>query len=1051
MHRSHTHSSPPPMLPQQPAPTPPRPPKKAEFVGNPLDPTPPLADSTQTNLNTSAELVDGSNQGTQHHMVEDEDSTLPWSDAGSLIPTSTPLTVAMPTITPVNAATQDTSTSLSMEEQMRELQKQHQMQMESLGIGQFLETSSKEDKQEVVLSPDHTSTAIAAPPPIDTTLNDLLAFQLPISSQESFRDAPPLSVGPSLDVSSTESGGGVLPQTSPGGNLIPHDGSQFVAPSSEDEEGLKEKKVLLDLQRLLQPPHEVSTLPSQLDTNTSLQELDSGMSNANTIPASNITMDHNSDSSITSASQDASKYLPIQSWSQNVSSAGPVVSTENISEFSSQDSSVPNLLTQLPASSLLRDQDEGEGSFLANHDLRIVENQTTSKVLSPSHTLNLSGRVSGEGGLGLIPTTEGVGHLENTTTIDSTSRPIPAPGLSPTDPGLGLGLGPDASVSIYSKLTSPTGNQQSVAATIPPTSALGLDTTLPYLSDIPYRPIPGIGSMTLHTPQSFSSISLDVGASPLTRSSNPDESLQALLASNTTLQLAVDEKTREVEQNRATVADQKSQLDNYKQQLLILQQQLGQVSLQQQKQEQEKATASGQQAVLMQLLQQQQGMFSQQQAQIEKLSKATDSNRREQMEAEMKYKQALVVEQEKNAGLTAQNFQQNQEMLRLQQQLQSSSQQQQMVQMHLYQYQTQIQERDKQLLAFRDQHKQIIQNLEQRYQQRVAQMLQQIQELQGELKKLKSQKRTRGPTSAQQQAGGVYKAASQMPAQQFQNTSSATQMHNQQFVQSPKTPSYSGVPMTPSSATPGGLPERHSEILSPTSVARNQSVQHPMQPLKLINPQSPQVPSAGMSTNAAPLVATQTGPPPQLPPPLTPQLTSGVATSQHNPSVVGNPGNQQQVPQDGMNRSMSWSSNQQQPLVPQGNQQQFHHPGHPQQLSMQQQQQLQPQQQQPQQQQQLQQQQPQQQLQQQQQQPQQQLQQQQQPQQQLQQQHHQEGQGFSHVSSQQFVMQPQLPVDLSTPPTGQGMAVLTPQQVQGKSRPNQLFSLSNSPDTLSTY
>ena len=48
----------------------------------------------------------------------------------------------------------------------------------------------------------------------------------------------------------------------------------------------------------------------------------------------------------------------------------------------------------------------------------------------------------------------------------------------------------------------------------------------------------------------------------------------------------------------------------------------------------------------MQLLQQQQGMFSQQQAQIEKLSKATDSHRREQIEAQMKYKQAVAVEQE---------------------------------------------------------------------------------------------------------------------------------------------------------------------------------------------------------------------------------------------------------------------------------------------------------------------------------------------------------------------------------------------------------------------
>ena len=62
--------------------------------------------------------------------------------------------------------------------------------------------------------------------------------------------------------------------------------------------------------------------------------------------------------------------------------------------------------------------------------------------------------------------------------------------------------------------------------------------------------------------------------------------------------------------------------------------------------------------------------------------------------------------------------------------------------MHLYQYQTQIQERDKQLIAFRNQLKEIIQNVEQKYQQKVSQLILQMQELQGELKKAKAHRQS---------------------------------------------------------------------------------------------------------------------------------------------------------------------------------------------------------------------------------------------------------------------------------------------------------------------
>lgn len=203
----------------------------------------------------------------------------------------------------------------------------------------------------------------------------------------------------------------------------------------------------------------------------------------------------------------------------------------------------------------------------------------------------------------------------------------------------------------------------------------------------------------------------------------------------------IDKKTKEVEEERALIADQKRQLEHHKQQVALLQQQLSQLSAQQQKQEQEKVTVSGQQAVLMQLLQQQQGMFSQQQSQLESLSKVNEEHHKQLQESEMKYRQALTVEQEQKTNLQNQVLQLNQEIQRLHHQIQSQSQQQQAAQMQVYQYHTQIQERDKQLIAFRDQHKEIVQKLEQKHQEKIAQLIQQIQELQMSLKKSREQQR----------------------------------------------------------------------------------------------------------------------------------------------------------------------------------------------------------------------------------------------------------------------------------------------------------------------
>ena len=272
----------------------------------------------------------------------------------------------------------------------------------------------------------------------------------------------------------------------------------------------------------------------------------------------------------------------------------------------------------------------------------------------------------------------------------------------------------------------------------------------------------------------------------------------------------VEKKTREVEEGRAQIADQKRQLENYKQQVVLLQQQLSQLTAQQQKQEQEKVTVSGQQAVLMQLLQQQQGMFSQQQTQLETLSKVNEEHHKQLQETEMKYRQAITVEQEQKANLQNQVLQLNQEIQRLHGQLQSQSQQQQNSQMQIYQYHTQIQERDKQLLAFRDQHKEIVQKLEQKHQEKVQQLIQQIQELQMSLKKSREQQRAL--------QGGLA-----MPIQ-------PPRMNQQQFQQPPQVqqqsvPLQQPVPPQPSSHMSQGPPTQGQTVPgTPTSMQHQQGI-----------------------------------------------------------------------------------------------------------------------------------------------------------------------------------------------------------------------------------
>lgn len=432
--------------------------------------------------------------------------------------------------------------------------------------------------------------------------------------------------------------------------------------------------------------------------------------------------------------------------------------------------------------------------------------------------------------------------------------------------------------------------------------------SLPQLSDLPFRAtLPGLSSISLQAPSSMSPISLDAGPSHSMMGATLGgqmEHLHALLASNKTLQQSVDDKTREIEQNKATVADQKSQLENYKQQLLILQQQLSQVSFQQHKQEQEKATASGQQAVLMQLLQQQQGMFSQQQAQIEKLSKATELHRLERVDTENKHKQALSVEQERIAGLNTQNMQLNQEVQRLQQQLQSSNQQQHVAQIQLYQLQSQVQERDKHIVAFREQHKHIIQNLEQRHQQKMAQMVQQIQDLQADNKRIKSQKHSSRPLQSPLSTvptgpGRKGDISYQQTSPMLPPISTPQQQSSSSFMPSP-----SNTPSTPNSGF------TKVDLMTPMSARTHPpNVQVPtLQPTKVHSPQLP--PMTALETQSTPGNNQVFKPPPK------PQLLVG-PQQQRMDSPQATP--------DGMNRSLSWNVGQQQlstAVQPQGNQQQ---------------------------------------------------------------------------------------------------------------------------------
>ena len=334
----------------------------------------------------------------------------------------------------------------------------------------------------------------------------------------------------------------------------------------------------------------------------------------------------------------------------------------------------------------------------------------------------------------------------------------------------------------------------------------------------------------------------------------------------------IDKLKFENSSQKAQISDQRIQVESYKQQLLLLQQQVSQVSVQQQKHEQEKMASSGQQAVLMQLLQQQQGMFSQQQAQLENMGKVTEAHRKEQQELESSYKQALAVEKEQKNSLQNQLMQQTQEMQRLQQQLQSHAQQYQTLQLQLHQYHTQIGERDKQLVAFRDQHKTIIQSMDQKHQQKVTQLVQQLQEYQTEVKKLRAQK----------QQSGIMTPLQPVPAQQFMGQMRPTrpasgpgQMHRN--APSPNVPGQMAPPVNfPTQVLPNRTPP------TPVTPSTQQQVYNQQTPRPLV-PQPVRAPPPNQPQN----FSGGTGPPQGLPPPMQPTPTQGYGRQESQPMFQG--------------------------------------------------------------------------------------------------------------------------------------------------------------------
>ena len=242
---------------------------------------------------------------------------------------------------------------------------------------------------------------------------------------------------------------------------------------------------------------------------------------------------------------------------------------------------------------------------------------------------------------------------------------------------------------------------------------------------MPYLPTPPLSVTTMVRNPSPMGMGVASEQLPLSSSSATSSHLENILV-----------------RQQETIQKQTIQLDEQKEQLKSqtvvieeLRKEMERLRIQQSIQDKEKTASSSNQAMLMKLLQQQQGLFTQQQSQMDKISKEGEARRQQNTDTEMRLRDALAQEQFQNQSLQSQLTQQRKDVEHLHQQLHSANQQLQAVQSQAQQYLGQIQERDKALANYRDEHRRIVEEMEGQFKQRIQQLTQQIQELQAEFKR----------------------------------------------------------------------------------------------------------------------------------------------------------------------------------------------------------------------------------------------------------------------------------------------------------------------------
>ncbi|XP_019849415.1 PREDICTED: tyrosine-protein phosphatase non-receptor type 23-like isoform X1 [Amphimedon queenslandica] len=365
----------------------------------------------------------------------------------------------------------------------------------------------------------------------------------------------------------------------------------------------------------------------------------------------------------------------------------------------------------------------------------------------------------------------------------------------------------------------------------------------------------------------------------------------------------IEEQKFQLQQQSKTLEEQRKELERY--------------HLSHQLQEKDKIASSSNQSMLVNLLKQQQELFKTQQEQMDKLSHESEAKRSQHSELEMKLRDALAQEQLQNQALHNQISQQLKDIQHLQHQLQASGQQIQSLQMQGQQYLNQIQERDKVLANYREEHKQIVDNLESQCRQRVQQITQQMQELQARV----GMSRGGGGGGEQMKpmlpppnvgGGGPVLQPSRQPQQQGWNTSAARPTEGQQFQQYPQNRGGGGVP---------GQQQQHRPQNPPAAGGGAHLQQH--QPGGTRGPQNPSN-SPGLSTQRVPVGPRQQGMPAPHPQAGQSSQSSSVMPP---PQGVGHPMNQPTTNKPGIGQHPSPGGIQHPPNQPGGIQHPPNQPG----------------------------------------------------------------------------------------------------------------------------